>query len=317
MADLSAAFHQLYLLTGERDPAAHWQIFCDYDHAKKGLARSYYGTLSELAPTLKVAQEQGCGVFVAVHKFDGSGRRKENLMGIRALFLDFDGTPLPASWALHPDLILNSSPGHFQALWVLAETVDVPLWRSLQQQLQTLYGSDRHCRWTLTQVFRLAGYLHQKRRDRPHRVNIVHIASERTPKTMQEIAAAHGFELVPEPVAEHKQKPRGPRSKAGPIYLDAFEPPACGWDSPADVATVRRYLSDPANWKLKPTGGGVFRIACLCRDYALSSTNHTRSDVGAVSGQADHEAAYRGQGRQRLHVRKRRGGLQVLRGSPP
>ncbi len=52
MGDLSHAYHQLYLLTGERDPAVHWQVFCDYDHAKKELARSYHGTLSELAPTL-------------------------------------------------------------------------------------------------------------------------------------------------------------------------------------------------------------------------------------------------------------------------
>ena len=101
MNDRSEAFHQLYLLTDERDPAIHWQVFCDYDHAKKELARSYYGTLSELAPALQSAQEQGCGVFVSVNEFIGA-RKKEDLFAIRAIFLDFDAAPFPESFPEEP-----------------------------------------------------------------------------------------------------------------------------------------------------------------------------------------------------------------------
>ena len=42
------------------------------------------------------------------------------------------------------------------------------------------------------------------------------------------------------------------------------------WDSPVDIATVRRILSNPDNWHLTPNGGGIYKIACFCRDYGLS-----------------------------------------------
>ena len=92
------ARHQLYLLTGESDPVMNWQVFCDYDHDRKDLASGYRGTLTMLAPALLAAQQQGCGVFVSVNEFDGA-RKKENLLSIRALFLDFDAAPLPDTLA--------------------------------------------------------------------------------------------------------------------------------------------------------------------------------------------------------------------------
>ena len=179
MADLSEAFHQIYLLTGEPDPAMHWQVFCDYDHSRKDLARSYYGTLSELAPTLKAAQEQGCGVFVAVHEFDQFGRRKENFQAIQALFLDFDSAPLPDHWPEMPDLILNTSPGKHQCLWLLNPArTEVTLWRCLQRSLQERYGADKHCRGNVCQVMRVAGFQHLKNRAQPHTVKIIHAAED-------------------------------------------------------------------------------------------------------------------------------------------
>ena len=42
------------------------------------------------------------------------------------------------------------------------------------------------------------------------------------------------------------------------------------WDFPVDIATVTRILSNPDNWYLTPNGGGIYKIACFCRDYGLS-----------------------------------------------
>ena len=33
---------------------------------------------------------------------------------------------------------------------------------------------------------------------------------------------------------------------------------------------MRRILGNPDNWHLTPNGGGIYKIACMCRDYGLS-----------------------------------------------
>jgi hypothetical protein len=176
--DLNLTRRQLWLMTAESDPVMDWQVFCDYDHGRKDLARSYRGTLSEMLPDLTRAQRQGCGVFTAVHEFDGFGRRKENFMAIRALFLDFDSAPLPDHWPIVPDLVLNTSPGKHQCIWTLNEArTEVPLWRCLQRSLQERYGADKHCRGNVCQVMRVAGFQHMKDRSQPHTVRIVHAAA--------------------------------------------------------------------------------------------------------------------------------------------
>lgn len=272
MANLKAARHQLYLLTGEADPVVNWQVFCDHDHDRKDLARSYRGTLTMLAPALLAAQQQGCGVFVAVNEFDGT-RRKENLFAIRALFLDFDAAPLPERWPVMPDLVLNTSITNglptvrkHQCLWLLSPTTEVPLWRCLQRSLQERYGADKHCRGNTCQVMRVAGFQHLKQYrpgaiGNPHTVQTVHAAKHPALNDVKLLAAMFGVVLKPE------REQRAERSK--------IDVPASGWDSPADIATVTRILSNPDNWNLTPNGGGIYKIACLCRDFGLSPETAT------------------------------------------
>jgi len=42
----------------------------------------------------------------------------------RAAFLDFDGAPLPTTWPIAPGLIVNLSPGKYQAWWRLTPGTD-------------------------------------------------------------------------------------------------------------------------------------------------------------------------------------------------
>ncbi len=117
--DLGAALKHIQWLTGEADPQISWQVF-DNSKTNPHLARSYFGTLQSVKGRLIAAQDDGCGVFIAVNETDGEGRRKENMRRFRAAFLDLDGAPLPEAWPIQPGLIANSSPSKYQVWWSLA-----------------------------------------------------------------------------------------------------------------------------------------------------------------------------------------------------
>ncbi len=206
-------------------------------------------------------------MFVSVNEFDGA-RKKENLLSIRALFLDFDAAPLPDTWPVMPDLILNTSTTNgppivrkHQCLWLLSPTTEVPLWRCLQRSLQERYGADKHCRGNTCQVMRVAGFVHGKDRAKPHTVKTVHAAKHPALNDVKLLAAMFGVDLKPE--------------KAERPKMDVSQRADKFWDSPADIATVTRILSNPDNWHLTPNGGGIYKIACLCRDFALSPETAT------------------------------------------
>ena len=67
---------------------------------------------------------------------------------------------------------LDTSPGKQQCLWLLCPTTEV--WSLLA--LQERYGADKHCRGSVCQVMRVAGFRHMKNWGAPHMVRIVHAA---------------------------------------------------------------------------------------------------------------------------------------------
>ena len=250
-------------MTGEADPVMSWQTFCDFDKTRRDLAKSFRGRLGHVRERLARAQRLGCGVFVSVNRFNGP-RQRPNLETIRALFLDFDAAPLPDAWPLMPDLILNTSPGKHQCLWLLCPSTGVKPWLALQRALQERYGADEHCRGNVCQVMRVAGFAHMKAA--PHVVRIVHAARARSVIDIETLADLFEVNLKAAVAALRERTAAG----RGPIV-----PPACGWDSPADVAHMTEFLREPDNWNLTPNGGGIFRMACICRDYALSPERAT------------------------------------------
>ena len=88
------------------DPAAErwtFQTFDDDIERRKArqardesdpFARVMHGSLSEAAPTLQRLQQQGAGVYVTVNETDFQGRRGDNIVRVRACFLDLHGAPL-------------------------------------------------------------------------------------------------------------------------------------------------------------------------------------------------------------------------------
>jgi hypothetical protein len=73
-----------------------FQTFADRKDIQSphSLARILHGTLEQHAEELIRLNSMGAGVFVMVNRGDGKGRSTKNVIGIRALFVDLDGSPL-------------------------------------------------------------------------------------------------------------------------------------------------------------------------------------------------------------------------------
>lgn len=148
-----------------------FQTFSDRK-AKVGpdpLARVFHGTLDEHAPNLIQLSEAGAGVFFMVNEGDGvvhEGRKtcrtKDNVVAVRALFVDLDGAPLPPliECPEPPKIIVESSPGRYHGYW---HGIPCPLdaFEPAQIALARRFGGDESV-CDLPRVMRLPGFPHQK-----------------------------------------------------------------------------------------------------------------------------------------------------------
>ena len=66
----------------------------DKDRSNPKLAQIFHGSLDEHLPELRRLSRLGAGVFVKMNTTDGKGAKTENIIGVRAVSLDLDGTPL-------------------------------------------------------------------------------------------------------------------------------------------------------------------------------------------------------------------------------
>jgi P4 family phage/plasmid primase-like protien len=122
-----------------------------------------HGTLEQQAGRLKKLNHEGHGIFVCVNETDGQGRKSENIVRARSLFLDLDGSPLdPVSEAgLKPHMVVESSPGRYHVYW-LVNDVTLTEFTELQSSLALRFDGDQQVK-DLPRVMRLPGFLHQKR----------------------------------------------------------------------------------------------------------------------------------------------------------
>jgi hypothetical protein len=145
--------------------AAHFQTFDDNAQRKDPrLARVLYGRFEDYADDLEALNRQGAGVFVTIDETrPGTTRRKEDVIAVRALFVDLDGAPIKPvlQWKLKPHLVVESSPDKFHAYWRTDGSVPLDLFTELQRRLITLFNGDKSVN-DLPRVLRLAGFWHQK-----------------------------------------------------------------------------------------------------------------------------------------------------------
>jgi hypothetical protein len=147
------------------DPDAEAWTFQTFDDSslKRGrLARVCHGSLEEQAKRLIAWSESGAGVFVMINEGNGMARRAENVVRIRSVFVDLDGSPLQPVMAcdLEPHIVVESSPNRWHCYWVVA---GLPLeqFAPVQRAIADRFGGDRSIT-DLCRVMRLPGFPHRK-----------------------------------------------------------------------------------------------------------------------------------------------------------
>lgn len=149
----------VHLLTRQQDSAVTWQIFDDGPDKDFRKARVLHGKLADVAHELQTANADGCGIFCTVSETDGKGRKRENVRGVRALFVDCD-TVRPDAWHLPPSIVVESAAGP-HAYWSVLDC-DREQFATMQKRLAAFYRSDpKVC--DLPRVMRVPGFWHCKR----------------------------------------------------------------------------------------------------------------------------------------------------------
>ncbi len=171
-----------------------FQTFDDGETKKSKLARILHGTLEQHAAVLTALNNQGAGVFIMVNRGDLQGRKAGNVMAVRALFVDLDGSPLePIMQAsLEPHIIVESSQRRFHAYW-LTKDCELEQFSPLQAALAAKFDGDIVVK-DLPRVMRLPGFLHRK--GAPFQTKVIQIKSVQHYATAK-IISDLGLQLTP------------------------------------------------------------------------------------------------------------------------
>jgi hypothetical protein len=213
------------------------------------LARILHGTIDQHFDTLKDLNRKGAGIFVTINRTDGKGRESHNILGVRAVFVDLDGSPLAPvmNWALSPHIVVESSSGRYHAYWPVDGTVTPIDFGSLQKRLAKLFGGDTVVH-DLPRVLRLPGFLHRK--GRPFCTRIVHLNTTLPRYSVSDLSTA----LADIRVNDVARK----RCSQTP----AIEP-----DQPGNIKAAIQYLETDASPAVAFNHGNdcTYRTACVLR----------------------------------------------------
>ncbi|MBU0908341.1 MAG: RepB family DNA primase, partial [Proteobacteria bacterium] len=149
-------------LTVSKDEVITFQFFDDKDKKNKTKAICRHMKRSPTYDFLLKKQKEGCGVYVMVNAGDGIGRKKQNVVKVRALFVDLDGSPWePATAALKPHMRVESSPGRWHLYW-LVDDCNLGRFKAIQQAIAKKFNGDKSC-CDLPRVLRVPGFYHLKK----------------------------------------------------------------------------------------------------------------------------------------------------------
>jgi|TARA_B110000908_G_scaffold93484_1_gene110740 P4 family phage/plasmid primase-like protien len=158
----------------------------------RNLVRIIHGDLSNHTRLLQEMNQAGSGVFVTVNRTDLKGRKAENVIATRAVFVDLDGAPLEPvlNFELEPQIVVESSPGRWHAYWLC----DVALtdFGAIQAAIIEKFTGDKNVK-DLPRVMRLPGFYHQKHQDKMPfmtRIESIMEGEQLAPYTTQEILEA-------------------------------------------------------------------------------------------------------------------------------
>ncbi|HYE35667.1 AAA family ATPase [Methylocaldum sp.] len=159
-------------------------------------AKVFHGTLGEHAGKLTELNKNRVGVFATINRTTLNGSRNaNNIIGIRAFFVDLDGAPLGdvMKAPLPPQMVVESGGfGRYHAYWMVeGAPVDRDIFRAVQKHLIQRFNSDQLIH-DLPRVMRLPGFFHCKAK--PVMTRITDESGEQ-PYQFEQFIRAFGIDL--------------------------------------------------------------------------------------------------------------------------
>jgi hypothetical protein len=182
----------------------YFQTFSDGDDLYQPyLVAQFYLTFEDAKERLMELNELGAGVFVTINETDGTGRKAENIIAVRAVFLDLDGSPLePVMQAeIQPHCVVESSPGKYHVYWMV-NGLSVEEFKLYQTALIEKFSGDKQVK-DVSRVMRIPGFIHQK--DVPFTSRILEIHPDLPPYQVEALVEGLSLELGPEEESEQIQ----------------------------------------------------------------------------------------------------------------
>jgi hypothetical protein len=120
------------------------------------------GALAEIKTWLEIHPEEMYDIYFCPLPFkDTIKRKKDKVKSSRLLWSDLDNITPEQIEKLRPSLLWESSPGSFQGLWILDQTMSPEGAEHLNHKLTYYIGGDPSG-WDLTQVLRVPGTINHK-----------------------------------------------------------------------------------------------------------------------------------------------------------
>jgi hypothetical protein len=187
------------LLTGKRNAVMNFRtipesevtvrrVYSTLKETRAKMRLKFRGSFAELRDTLERRNRDGFAIYYTLNETDGKGTKAANMVAARALILDLDGAPLPDAWEIAPHLIIETSRGKHQCLWIIERTTDLAAVEAINRRLALHYDGDPSVSDS-ARVLRLAGFVHQKPGRKPFTSRIVKANEFDRPATLEEFAA--------------------------------------------------------------------------------------------------------------------------------
>jgi len=248
------------LLTGGQ--VACWRTFADPEHMRKERdkngkpaywGRNYTGTFDQVRNQLQSDNGELYGVYMVINQ---GGQEDSLIMMARAVFIDIDDGPLPATWHVQPSMIISRNDGQrHHAYWLLNPGhVDMGVWSGVQKQLAMQYNSDKTI-YNPSRVMRVPGFLHWKDVSCPKTYEIIY-SNESLRYDLHVVAQA-----LP---ALNASPHQGPQHR-GEVMLET--------DDPYSISRAIAYLSN-ARAAVEGENGDqcAFATAARVREFGISET---------------------------------------------
>lgn len=225
-----------------KDPRAKWR------YMKRSLTYAYHHK----------KQSEKCGAYVMVNAGDGNGRLKNNVVKVRAFFIDLDGSPWePAAMALKPHMRVESSPGRWHLYWLVSDC-RLDQFKPIQQAIARKYNGDKSC-CDLPRVLRVPGFYHLKKQPV---MSILTEVNDLPRYTTQQVIDGLGLELAAMGKQELSSKPTPTTQQQKP------EPPPFRLAYAYTEPTTGEMI-DLTTWAAENPTFDI--VKAIKRDYALGN----------------------------------------------